>query len=1237
MRLSFFIFFLFLSFISLSQEVKNCFFEWTTQNNKPVLNLSDSHIFNFDYVFDDELSDVSLIMSNATYIDCDSVEIQFLQNLDVKVLPELNYVHGIERKKSKIKGSIFPFILNDSTYQKLVYCNLEIDTKTYYKPKSSSLSSENSVLSSGNWYKIAVTESGIHKLSYQNLSDIGLNISAINPKNIRLYGRPGGMLPTENSEPRIDDLEELTIKVVGESDGAFNTSDYVLFYGQSPHSWDLNSDHFQRNTHLFEDKTYYFITTDLGQGKRIMENGFNENADTIISSFNDFQHHENNDVNFIKSGREWYGDVFDIINQRSYNFNFPNRIGEASLKIVVAARANSPYNSNFTFNTSGNTESLSIAGVNGSYNYANTATYQKDVSPMTDNINVVLNFESSSSTAKGWLDYILINAERELKMAGSQMQFRSLSSVKPNSISQFVLTNANPSIIVWDVTDPLSPQKVKYELSSNQLSFTAPTQELKEFIAFSNTFKSVELLGKIQNQNLHSFENLDYVIVSHPNFITEANRLADFHSQNNLSVQVVTPQQIYNEFSAGSQDVSAIRDFAKMLYESTHPLKYMLLFGDASYDPKNRLLENSNYIVSYQSTNSTNSLYSFVSDDYFALLDEGESISNNNTSFPFLDIGVGRFPVQTVSEARTVVDKVLNYNAIDALGDWRLRMCFVGDDNDEVETVHSAQAEQLADYISSANPEMNVDKIYLDSYSQETSTGGQRCPQVNDAISNAVNKGMFLVNYTGHGGELGWAHERILEIDDIYSWSNKYKMPLFMTATCEFGRYDDPDRVSAAEHVFLKDEGGAIALLTTSRVVFTNGNLDLNTSFLENLFPMSTDSINPTLGDVLMRTKNNVNNIDNLNHRNFTLLGDPALTLAYPKFEVVLTQVQDSAKALGKLTISGEIHLNGVKSEDFNGFVYPTVFDKRDEFQTLGQDESPVLIFDLQKSILFNGKSSIQNGSFSFSFIVPKDISYDFGKGKISLYAVGSSDGVSYVDALGFTDNFIIGGTAENYEDDFIGPSIRLFMNDTNFILGGITNPNPDLLALLQDDNGINTVGNGIGHDMLAILNENSANPIVLNDFFEYDADSYQKGKISYPFTNLDEGKHTLTVKVWDVHNNSSERSTSFRVIKSTSLSIENLINYPNPVDDFTSFYFEHNQSGSELDILLNITDVNGRVVKTITDKLKPDGFRYGPLHWNGQSSQNTKLKSGLYIYTLTAKATDGEIVSKSGRLILID
>ncbi|MDB2415709.1 PorP/SprF family type IX secretion system membrane protein, partial [bacterium] len=575
------------SSISLfSQDSKYFFLDWSYADSVPVVNNSSSYFLDFDQTFDDHSKHFILEVKEPLFVDCNELETNFLKNLDVTSTVKLTHNFGIERKKLRIKGSIFPFILEDATYKKMVFCELSttFDNSTP-QARSSLASAENSVLSSGNWYKISVAESGIYRLSYQNLVDLGINVAGINPADIRLYGRPGGMLPTSNSEPRIDDLEELSIQVFGQTDGSFDENDFIIFYGQSPHKWQESSGKFSRQMHLFEEETYYFLTTDFGIGKRIAPQNSESTSDVTIISFNDYKIHENDEVNFVKSGKNWYGDVFDIVNSRTFNFNFPNRIGTSNLKLVLAARAKSPYSSTFTVNSSGmNEEISSVSGVYGSYNYANTKTIEKELNPNTDNIQVQLDFSSTSSTGKGWIDYIEVNAERELKMNGNQMLFRSLSSVHPEYISQFEISNANSDLVVWDVTYPLNPKSQNRNIQGTKATFSLKTDTLKEFIAFNGGYKNVKLIGEVANQNLHALQDIDYLIVSHPIFLSEANRLANFHKSKGLAVEVVTPQQIYNEFSAGSQDVSAIRDFAKMLYNNENPLKYMLLFGDASYD-----------------------------------------------------------------------------------------------------------------------------------------------------------------------------------------------------------------------------------------------------------------------------------------------------------------------------------------------------------------------------------------------------------------------------------------------------------------------------------------------------------------------------------------------------------------------------------------------------------------------------------------------------------------------------
>ena len=1234
---SFVLILLLTSSLSFAQQNEYLFFDWQCADEL----IFEGHEFNmstrYQQLLTYEFSEpVELVLENELFVPLSECELQKLEGLNLKSESVLQIQQGVEQHKRKVMVCIFPLKKIDGKWHKLLFTHLKTIKQTPISSKRSS--NINSVLSQGNWYKIAVDKNGVHQIDYNDLASLGLDVSNINPNQIQLFGRPAGMLPLLNSEERIEDLQELALKVVGSADGSFDNQDKVLFFGQSPNQWthDTITNLFTHQTHYYSDYTYYFLRVNHSDGLRIQNSEtFTNNADVFVNSFNDFAIRESEEVNLIKSGRKWYGDAFGFTDDRSFTFSFPNCEAPIILKSVFATSVPSPYSSVYSINGNGSSVNINAQGTIGDYTFASITSSQHEF-PATNNLNLSIQFSSSYSGAEGWIDYLELNTRRKLIFLSGQLLFRDTESILSDGVAEYEIASVNNNVIVWDVTNPLNPNQIQINYVGNKLNFKNDCSTLREYVAFDGDYRSVLTIGPVANQNIHALNNTDMLIVSAKEFQSEAERLAQFHrDHDNMNVEVVSPEKIYNEFSAGAQDVSAIRDFARYLYNQENPLKYLLLFGDASYDPKNRIANNTNFIVSYQSSNSHSEIKSYVSDDFFALLDEEESIGSNSVSIPFLDIGVGRFPVKNLAEAKIAVDKVLSYHEEMALGPWRLDVSFVGDDNDVSETVHTAQAEELADEVSTSYPTYNIDKIYLDAYQQESTPGGQRCQAVNQAINERIDRGVFLINFTGHGGELGWTEERILGLDDISTWSNENRLPLFMTATCEFSRYDDPSRNSAGEEVFLKEKAGAIALFSTSRIVFTSGNMDLNRAFLAQIFEENEDGTRPTMGDLFRKTKNTVSNISSTNHRNFTLLGDPALCLAYPKHQIVLTEVQDSIKALGTVKMRGKVvDENGNLLSDFNGEVYPKVYDKSITYQTLGQDASPILDFDLQNALIFKGKSSVVNGEFAFEFIVPKDISYNYGNGKVSLYAVGTVNG-ELTDAAGFNKAFLIGGTSEQFIDDLEGPQISLFINDTLFQNGGLTDENPDLLALLYDENGVNTIGNGIGHDAIAILDENTTNPVVLNDYYESDIDSYQSGEIRYPFTELEDGLHTLSVKVWDVFNNSSEAHTEFVVSSSQSLSIENLMNHPNPMANFTAFYFEHNQVNLPMDVTLEIIDMQGRVINILQDRLVPEGYRYGPLRWNGKSSDGIHLSSGIYLYKVVATAQNGEILEKSAKLII--
>jgi len=1187
---------------------------------------------------------------NETYAPLSSRELLLLDNT-AAIMPniKLNARVSASQQQAYAIVSFLPIRLNlmNGKYEKLVDFDLEITGYGELKSGNSiNEYAENSVLATGNWFRIKVQETGVYKVTYEEMSAMGIAVSGLKSNNIRLYGNGGGMLPEYNGDYRPDDLLENAITVVDGGDNVFNAGDYFLFYGESPDKWELNSEKgiFEFKKNIYSDYTYYFITTDLGQGKRIeniASSGSPANYNAV--TFVDYAAHEADNLNLIKSGRRWLGEIFDLQTSYDFNFSFPNINTSAEHYLAIRALAKSTLSS--TFNVSINGSSAFVMNIPGTPDnpngyYAKDNISEEKLSLSSSDLSLNLKYNKSSNNSIGWLDYIQFNVVRNMVFNGGQMGFRDINSIGTGegNITQFSLGNAGSAVTIWDVTSPSNVGKVLTTSSANNLNFKLVTDILRQFIAFDgSSYLSAEFDMQIANQNLHNKKNIEYVIVTHPDFMDQANLLANFHRDfSGLSVLVTTPQEIYNEFSSGGQDITAIKDLMRMFYErgldgGTMP-RYLLLFGDASYDFKERVEGNSNFIPTYESPNSLHYINSYATDDFFGFLDNDEGADNGD----LLDIGIGRFVVTTPEEATSAVDKVIHYaTSEDAMGNWRNVVTFVGDDEDS--NVHMNQADQLAVYVDTTYPSYNVDKIYIDSYVQETTAGGQRYPEVNVAINSSVEKGTLIVNYTGHGGEVGWAHERILENSDINEWVNYDKLSVFVTATCEFARYDDPGRTSAGELVFLNPRGGGISLFTTARATFGGSNLSLNRGFYQYAFEKKNGE-HYTMGDLIRLAK--LESTSSTNDKKFVLLGDPALKIAYPTYEVHTTSINqveenygsDTLQALSRVTIQGMVSdEQGNLISNFNGELHSIVFDKESEVTTLGQDESSsVRTFMLRNNTIYNGLASVQNGEFSFSFIVPKDISYNYGQGKISYYAQSKD-----ADASGYNMDIVIGGFNDGSLEDNQGPEIMLYMNDTTFRDGDITHENPVLYARVFDESGINTVGNSIGHDITAILNGNTEKPYKLNDFYESNLKGYQSGTVSYPFSNLEPGEHEVRFRIWDVHNNSSEATLKFVVIDREQITIQNAYNRPNPFATETWFEYNHNQANETVDVEIQIFDISGRLVATLQQYNVSSGFYPSPIRWDGTGQNGNMLNGGIYIYRVQLRDANGSTTSTVKKLVI--
>jgi len=1110
--------------------------------------------------------------------------------------------------------------------------------------------SSSSLLASGKWFKIPVTVDGIYRIDYSKLKQLGL----IDPSNPKIFANNCGQLSYYNDGTAPDDLREIAVFTSKGNDGIFNEGDYLLFYGQGTGRWifDCTAKDFSYLRHNYSDTAFYFLTSGGRQGNRTVvaevpasqANHFSSSSDALFI-------HEEESENLLHSGREWYQPVSSS-KETAIETGFKDLATAEKIKYKLRVLARSSSSTSFRLLDKG-TEvgAVTVPGIDPSSStgiYAQSAFLEGDFAPSSGATVLNLQFLNNGSvSARGWLDYLMLHARKNSKFDGKTSFYMDSGSVGQGFVTEFTINSSAGDVTVWDVTNPFSVRIIPLSVSGNNLIFRTKTDSLRCFAAF--TLNSVITPGTfipVPPQDLHSSSPADMIIVAPPLFVPYASRLSRIHEANSgLVSMVVTPVQIYNEFSGGTPDIAAIRNFVRMKYitqkNTSHPLKYLLLFGDGSYN--NRILppDNPNFVLTYQSQNSNVQVSTFTSDDFYGLLDDGEGEDTGSE-----DIGIGRIPVGDTTGARIAVSKIERYLNRSFGGDWKNVVCLTADDEDG--NTHVSDAEGLALIIEEKAPWMNVKKIYFDSFRQETTPAGEFYPDVVQAINGQINSGSLIFNYIGHGNETSLGHERVVTPESVASWKNIGRLPLFITATCEFSRFDDAEKNiatgalqpknSSGENILLKEDGGAIALMSTSRLVYSAPNYVLNRNIFEVAFNRGEDGSGLCFGDIIRLAKNRSGN--NTNKRNFVLLGDPAVRLSWPWQGIVVTdsinnvaatQDSDTLKALSVISIEGHAaDAAGNDLSDFNGIITTVIYDKPAEKETLANDGGQKFHYNTRENILFRGKTRAINGKFRFSFIVPRDMDYTYGKGKISYYA-------SYggMELTGNYSEIIAGGFSSTVDIDNEGPSIRLFINDTLFKNGGITDRDPRLFAIIEDKNGINTSGTGIGHDIICRLDNNIENSFILNTYVDYETGSYTKGTIDFRLTRLAAGTHTITLKAWDNYNNSTEKSLEFIVGDEDRFILRNLMNYPNPFKNSTWITAEHNRPDEYLNVTIEIFSADGKLVRVLKESEYSTGYRLYPVEWDGTGPGNGKTRSGLYPYRLTVVSGNGETATISGRMII--
>lgn len=1116
-----------------------------------------------------------------------------------------------------------------------------------------------SVLREGVWLKIGVTQTGVYRLDRDALVRQNPAFASADPRRFRLYGNGGAPLPQPNAIHRPADLSENAVLVTGEADGRFDAGDALLFFGQSPHTvqYDSASRRFSHQVNPYSDTTFYFLTIGSAAGLRMAERlSGNTTAAPTVTTFTDYQFYEPDRLKLpgLHSGRDWLADYLTTDTSKTVPFEMPGLLSNTPVRVRAGVVAGAITPTEFRLSVNGaRVGTMPIPNISGyQYDYqgyARTDTFVARPAATDAPLQLRLSFiKNGQFSAQGYLDFLSVEAQRELRQYSQPTWTRRLPA------GLVVVKQATANLRVWDVTNPMLPLVQTYVLVPATEARWQSSRQRDYFLFTDAQLLAPASVLSIANQNLRGQPVPNLLILTPAAWQEQAERLAKFRRENDgLSVLVATTQQVYNEFGSGQPDPTAIRDAVRHFYQQQpDQMRYLLLFGDATYDYRNinggvSLAQLANMVPVYESRQSLHPVLSYSSDDYVGFMDEaagqwsedyesGTNISNRGDHL--LRVGVGRLPVKSTSEAQTVVDKLIRYAADRKLtGDWQTRVMLVADDGDF--NIHQRDAEQLAEQIETVAPTYRPERIFLDNFPQQVSTTGTvKLPAVNQLINRAMIDGRLIINYSGHGGTLTLADEQIVTLSDILSWRNR-RLPLIVTATCQFGRYDDPAEQSGAELALLSRAGGAVGLLTTTRPVYANTNLLLNEAFYGSVFTPINGQM-PRLGDVIRDTKNN--SLSGSVNRNFALLGDPSMRLAYPQAQIALTTVNgrplttnrtDTLRAGQAVELTGDIRQNGQRLTNFTGMARLTLFDKAVTQTTLGQKGNEKMAYQTFANTIFSGQVPVQQGRFTMRFTMPRDIDYAVGPAKLSAYAIRKD---SLFDAAGSSEQLRVGGSVLSDSIDTQPPvlSMSVVNGQQTGEFWRVTGPDVVVRIGLSDNRGINVARSGLGHELTVQLNNQL--PVVLNDEYVASGPNGRQGEVLHTFRGLLSGTYTLRSKAWDINNNSTEGALTLVVSERPGLTLRAVRVSPNPVSEQAIFLAEHDRPGEPLDWTLTIFDLNGYQLFEQTGQCTdcPGTVEVGI--WPGQSSPVNTLSNGLYVVRLQMRAaTDQTTATGSSRIVL--
>lgn len=1236
-------------------------------NNTSQYALNEYYVPDFKIELDGDFENFSF--ENVQTIPLSTEELLSFSAYDL-LSEKINFSTEKKSKNNSQKTllSVLPYIKKGNSIHKITSFSLSKNESRFRIGLSKVLDdSRSSALISGNWYKIKVDKSGVFKLDKKFFTDNGIPTSGYNLSTLKIYGNGNGRMPENTTEYRYGALQQIPIDFIGSEDNDFGANDYVIFHAKGPHQWyrpvstDLESVFLRYN--IYDDYSYYYINIGGANGKRIYKISPNNlPVHRMYTTYDNMQFYEKDSLNINQVGRQWVGEMLNGSTSFTKNFKALDAdLGTtAYLKYsVVGKNAN---NTNATIKLNGNTIGTPSFTESTFHNQNAQVSFPLQGNDFT--VSVDYN-NSANPSGLAFINYFELKYKEKLAYKNQQFSFRQLENVILHQKLGFDIANSQ-GVRVWNVSNISETQEIIPEGSVYSAYFENEIFR-NEFVAFKDTdlYTDISYVGKVANQNIRNKDDINLAIIVHPSLKEQAIRLAKFREEyNNIKAVVVTTDEVYNDFSSGSKDPIAIRDFLKHLVDNGNPLEYAILFGATSYDPKNRIQGNINLIPSFYNLNSESLDKSSTTDDYFVMLGDEMSFAPEagNSAYTYnadnLNIAIGRLPARNLTEAKLFVDKIISYyekipNKGTSYGDWRTKIVAVSDDPDsnEVNTprfdgdINSIFDQQINKFYA-------VNKLYIDAYQPEQTSAGLRYPIINQSIINNIELGTNFLMYYGHGGPRSWAQERIItgeELMNLNNFTNTFsRVPIVTTITCDFTVWDLPQYDSAGEMMLRNPNGGALSMITTNRPIGTGYGSLFNGNILEELFRVENHQNVPT-GKALIAAKKAYASSTS-EHAKVNLLGDPMVAISRPKQDIQITKFKVNGqevnynshqiKALDFVEIEGEILTNSAQLDtNFNGTVQNILYEKpvvKSLRNNKGLPSFTPYSFTEEFKTIFKGNAKVNDGRFTVKYYVPKDINYEVGQRKLVLYAYSNDN-----DAV-MHSQVIVGGLNENGINDSELPQGKLYMNNLNFANGGITDRDPYLIACLTDNTGINATGASIGHDIVATIDGKIQDAYVLNDYFESgdsnpcvnkNFEDYQKGQVIYQLKKLELGNHQVEVKFWDINNNSNTATLDFVVMEggTNQIHIDKLLNWPNPFTNNTFFHFEHN-CDTELDVMVQIYTISGKLVKTIKQKVSSEPFREGyrtgkyAIEWDGLDDFGDKIGKGTYLYKVNVKGTDSGV-----------